>query len=159
MTGAELKALLFKTPTRDAPVRPQPDWLSIDQEIKRNGVTFVLLLKVSKRAHPDGYRYSRFCDYNRSWSKQPEVTVPKEHPAGHCLFVDYAGQEMIVFDPTYGKERRGEIFVAALGFSNPLCIYFLGHFRIGVSELRDQLMVRRARLELNVTPNVIPFLS
>ena len=55
--------------------------------------------------------------------------------------------------------RLGLDFAELSKAKNPLCIYFLGHFRIGVSELRDQLMVRRAKLELNVTPNVIPFLS
>ena len=43
-----------------------------------------------------------------------------EHPAGHSLFVDYAGQQMQVIDPASGKERMGEVFVAALGFSRHL---------------------------------------
>ncbi len=43
MTDGELKALLYNRPTRDAPVRPQPDWQIIDLELKRKGVTLVLL--------------------------------------------------------------------------------------------------------------------
>ena len=60
MTDGELKALLYKRPTRDVPVRPQADWPAIDLELKRKGVT-LLLREEYQQQHPDGYGYSRYC--------------------------------------------------------------------------------------------------
>jgi transposase len=39
--------------------------------------------------HPDGYRYTRFCDLYRRWLKRRGLTMRQVHHAGEKLFVDY----------------------------------------------------------------------
>jgi transposase len=42
--------------------------------------------------NPDGYRYSRFCD----WEGKLSVTIRQTHLGGDKLFVDYAGDTVPV---------------------------------------------------------------
>jgi hypothetical protein len=42
----------------------------------------------------------------------------QSHPAGECLFVDYAGQTFDVIDPRSGEIHPAQIFAAVLGASN-----------------------------------------
>src|ERR1022692_3399699 len=47
--------------------------------------------------HPEGYRYSRFCDLYKGWLRRQEVVLRHEHRAGEKLFVDYAGDTIPIY--------------------------------------------------------------
>jgi hypothetical protein len=47
--------------------RHEPDWAVVNRELKRKHVTLQVLWDEYTEAHPDGYRYSRFCELYRSW--------------------------------------------------------------------------------------------
>ena len=49
---------------RSAPV---PDWVYVEKELRRRGVTRLLLWEEYRAEHPDGYGYSRFCDLYEAW--------------------------------------------------------------------------------------------
>lgn len=69
--------------------------------------------------HPDGYRYSRFCDLYRGWAAKLPVTMRQSHAAGDKLFVDYAGDTVaVVVDRLTGEIRQAHLFVAVLGASS-----------------------------------------
>lgn len=53
--------------------------------------------------HPDGYRYTAFCDQYRRWLGEQGVTMRQVHKAGEKLFVDYSGKRPHVVDPTTGE--------------------------------------------------------
>jgi len=116
---AELDRRLFPV-VGDGTAAPRPalDWPKIHEELKRRGVTLVLLWQESRAEQPDGYGYSRFCDLYGEWRKTISATMRQAHPAGEKLFVDYAGDTVAVFDQVTGAERPAHIFVAALGASN-----------------------------------------
>ena len=114
---AELERRLFPTPD-EAPKRAEPEWPKVHRELKRRGVTLVLLWQEYQAEHPGGYSYSRFCELHDRWRERISVTMRQTHVAGEKLFVDWAGDTTPVFDSTTGQERRAHIFVAALGASN-----------------------------------------
>jgi transposase len=114
---AELERRLFPTPD-EAPKRAEPEWPKIHRELKRRGVTLVLLWQEYQAEHPGGYSYSRFCELHDRWRERISATMRQTHVAGEKLFVDWAGDTTPVFDSTTGQERRAHIFVAALGASN-----------------------------------------
>ena len=60
---AELERRLF-TPAGfyKAPTRVMPDWNHVHAELRRRGVTLLLLWEEYRAEQPDGYGYSRFCD-------------------------------------------------------------------------------------------------
>src|SRR6185437_16882031 len=99
-------------------VRPQPDWVRIHAEMRRPGVTLLLLWEEYRTGLPEGYGYSRFCDLYAAWRGRLSPTMRQSHPLGERLFVDYAGQTVEVIDAITGEVRRAQIFVAALGASN-----------------------------------------
>jgi transposase len=99
-------------------LRPQPDWVRIHAEMRRAGVTLLLLWEEYRAGQPEGYGYSRFCDLYAAWRGRLSPTMRQSHPLGERLFVDYAGQTVEVIDAITGEVRTAQIFVAALGASN-----------------------------------------
>ena len=67
MDDAELERRLF-TPAgfHDGPTKPLPDYPTVHEELKRRGVTLMLLWEEYRAEHADGYGYSRFCDLSLS---------------------------------------------------------------------------------------------
>ena len=119
MDEAELERQLF-TPAgfHDGPTKPLPDCAKVHEELKRRGVTLMLLWEEYRAEHADGYDYSRFCDLYGDWRRRITPTMRQTHVAGERLFVDWAGDAIAVFDPITGAEHGARIFVAALGASN-----------------------------------------
>jgi len=114
-----LEQLLYPPGTDNlAQSRPLPDWSSIHRELKRKGVTLVLLWQEYKSAYPEGYQYTQFCELYRGWTGHIEPVMRQKHKAGEKLFVDYAGQTIPVTDPVNGCVREVQLFVAVLGASN-----------------------------------------
>jgi transposase len=121
MTDAALEARLFATAGIKQGHRRQaePDWAEIHRELKRKHVTLSLLWDEYIERHPEGYRYSRFCELYRNWEGKLSVTMRQTHVGGDKLFVDYAGDTVpVIVDRLTGETRQAQIFVAVLGASN-----------------------------------------
>lgn len=116
-----LEARLFVSAAPRAD-RPLPDFEHVHRELRRPGVTLMLLWLEYKEDHPgDGYAYSQFCELYRSWRRHLDVVMRQEHKAGEKLFIDFAGQKI----PIYEEDAlliafEAELFVAVLGASNYL---------------------------------------
>ncbi len=99
--------------------RPPPDFAAIHTELKQHKhLTLQLLWEEYRVEHPDGYRYSRFCELYQRWLRKQEVVLRQEHRAGEKLFVDYAGQTIPVKNSDTGEIHEAQLFVAVLGASN-----------------------------------------
>src|ERR1700748_1082951 len=88
-------------------LRPQPDWVRIHAEMRRAGVTLLLLWEEYRAGQPEGYGYSRFCDLYAAWRGRLSPTMRQSHPLGERLFVDYAGQTVEVVDALTGEGSAG----------------------------------------------------
>jgi transposase len=113
-TALEGRLFARATPTPVAR-RPTPDWAIVHQELKRKGVTLLLLWQEYKASTPDGLQYSQFCEAYRKWTGKLDLVMRQNHRAGETLFVDYAGQTMPVVDPRTGEVHAAAIFIAVLG--------------------------------------------
>jgi transposase len=101
-----------------ATTRPMPEFEYLHAERKKPGVTLELLNLEYLEKHPDGYRYTQFCERYREWLKGRGLTMRQEHKAGEKLFVDYSGKKPHIIDPKSGEVIEVELFVAVLGASN-----------------------------------------
>jgi transposase len=112
-----LQARLYR---REVPLSrtPLPDFVKIQAELKRPGVTRMLLWQEYKAASPDGWQYSVFCDQYRRWLGTQDLVLRQHHTPGEKCFVDYAGQTAAVTDRATGELRPAQIFVAVLGASS-----------------------------------------
>lgn len=121
VTDSDLEAKLYKNAgTKQGHRRhAEPDWAAVHRELKRKHVTLSILWDEYIEQHPDGYRYSRFCELYRAWEGKLSVTMRQAHAGGDKLFVDYAGDTVpVVIDRLTGEIREAQIFVAVLGASN-----------------------------------------
>jgi transposase len=99
--------------------RPESDWSVINRELKRKHVTLQVLWDEYIAEHPDGYRYSRFCELYRGWEARLPVTMRQTHVGGDRLFVDYAGDTVpVVIDRLTGEIRDAHLFVAVMAASS-----------------------------------------
>lgn len=97
----------------------EPDYASIHQELKRKGVTLVLLWQEYEQTHgKKAYRYAQFCAKYRDFVDKQKPTMRQKHLAGEKLFVDYCGPTIDIIDPDTGEIKSAAIFVAVLGASN-----------------------------------------
>jgi len=102
-----------------APEKPrhhvQPDYGRIHQELRRKGVTLMLLWEEHRAEYADHqtYGYSQFCENYRRFARQLKRSMRQVHRAGEKLFIDFAGPTI----PITGG-GRAHIFVASLGASS-----------------------------------------
>ena len=116
-----LEALLFASAAPPADPRPLPEWQKVHVELRRPGVTLMLLWLEYREAFADGYSYSQFCAHYRRWQRRIDVVMRQEHKAGEKLFVDFPGQRIPIYDEATGEVAlQAELFVAVLGASSYL---------------------------------------
>jgi transposase len=105
--------------TQTTPRHQVPEWPSIHQELKRKGMTKLLLWEEYVQQYPDrSYGYSQFCDRYRHWCGQQKRSMRQTHKVGEKCFVDYCGPTVPIINSTTGEIREAQIFVGVLGASN-----------------------------------------
>jgi transposase len=117
LTDSVLEAKLFVHPgvKQGQRLRQEPDWGPLSIELKKPGVTLLILWEEYRSAHPDGYGYSRFCELFRGFEKRLSPTMRQEHVAGDKVFVDYSGKKVPIVDRKTGEIREAELFIGVLG--------------------------------------------
>jgi transposase len=115
---AAIERLVFRRVGRPPQDLDEPDWAVMAQEIKRKGVTLLLLWQEYRAAHPNGYGYTWFCTRFMSFQRRTHVSFRNRHEAGAVMQTDYAGHTVPVVDPVTGVITQAQIFVAVLGASS-----------------------------------------
>jgi transposase len=119
LDDAALEAKLFPASERCSAPRPQPDLPKVHQELRRDGVTLLLLWQEYREVHGEaGYGYSQFCEQYRRWAKKLKRSMRQRHRAGEKTFVDFSGKKPHLIDPDTGEELPVELFVGVLGASS-----------------------------------------
>jgi len=95
-----------------------PDFNKVHKELKRKGVTLLLLWYEYLAQNPHGYSYSRYCGLYQQFIGKLKPSMRITHCAGEKLFVDYSGLTVPWVDKTSGEIHYAQIFVAVLGASN-----------------------------------------
>lgn len=90
---------------------------TMDKELKRKGVTRMLLWEEYKLKYPDGVGRSQFNRHFQHWKSRITPIMRKEHKAGDKLYIDFAGEKLNFFDKESKETTSVEIFVAILGAS------------------------------------------
>jgi transposase len=118
LSDEELEAKLYRPPVPRASHQLAPDFALVHQELKREGVTLMLLWEEYARGNPLAYKYTSFCVKYREFAQNQLRSMRQVHLAGEKLFVDYAGSTVPIIDPATGEISQAQIFVATLGASN-----------------------------------------
>ena len=118
LTDEALQARVYGPPTSPTHHRAVPDGAYLHAERRKPGVTLELLHLEYLEQHPDGYRYTQFCEFYRRWLRCRGLSMRHVHRAGEKCFVDYAGTKPRIIEATTGEVIEVELFVAVLGASN-----------------------------------------
>jgi transposase len=126
LTSGELEALseeqleqrLYGPKLGTRAPRPMPDPAYLHAERRKPGVTLELLHLEYLEKHPDGYRYTQFCEAYRQWLRKRRLSMRQVHHAGEKVFTDFSGKKPHVVDAATGEVTDAELFVAALGASS-----------------------------------------
>jgi transposase len=113
LNDKKLMSLLYP-PTQREDKLPEPDMEYVFYEMKKKGLTLMLLWEEYKEVHPDGIMYSQFCQRYRDFKKKNRLTMHIEHKAGEEAQVDWAGQKVPYIDAVTGVAGAAYIFVAVL---------------------------------------------
>jgi transposase len=118
LSDEELEAKLYRPALPRASHQLAPDFARVHQELKREGVTLMLLWEEYARGNPLAYKYTSFCVKYREFAQNQLRSMRQVHLAGEKLFVDYAGSTVPIIDAGTGEISQAQIFVATLGASN-----------------------------------------
>jgi len=89
----------------------------MEKQLKRKGMTRLLLWEQYRQSYPDGYSRSHFNQLLQDYMGRSQPVMHMEHKAGDKLFIDFAGDKLQVTDTETGEVRDVEVFVAILGCS------------------------------------------
>ena len=118
LDDAALEARLFPRAPGLVAAHAPPDCGYLHQEMKRPGVTLMLLWEEYAHAHPgQAYGYSQFCLLYKTFRQSLQRSMRQIYPAGEKIFIDYSGDKVTIIDRATGAMRFAEIFVAVLGAS------------------------------------------
>ena len=123
MSEADLEHRLFGASL--AANYARPDYGRMHQELRRKGVTLMLLWQEYSAQVGDEHsvdsplkalRYSQFSENYRQFAKRLKRSMRQVHRAGEKMFIDYAGPTIALLE--HGQEvGRANIFVAAMAAS------------------------------------------
>jgi transposase len=120
LTDRVLEATLYGGHSAQQGARRKTDlnWAYFHHELRRPGVTPLLLWEEYRQRQPGGYGYSRWCELCRAWEGRLSPTIGQSDPVGERMFVDYSGQTVDVIDGRIGEIWAAQNFVAVMGASN-----------------------------------------
>ena len=97
----------------------KPRFEYIHQELKKQGVTLLLLWEDYKESNPKYFCYSQFCRLYRDWRSCSDTWMIQSHKAGESTFMDWAGNTMPIYNRQDGSIAfKASIYVSALGASS-----------------------------------------
>ncbi|MEO8666734.1 MAG: IS21 family transposase [Ignavibacteria bacterium] len=85
-----------------------------EDELKKPGVTRLLLWEEYKEQYPQGVQYSQFCEHFKRYCKSLQLSYMHEHKAADKLMVDFAGKKLHIVDYETGELISVEFFVGIL---------------------------------------------
>lgn len=97
---------------------PSIDYDHIHNELKKKGVTLLLLWQEYKEGTSNGIGYTQFCLHYRRYKNNLDPVMVQTHKAGEKSFVDYAGTTMSFIDSATGEIVKAQIFVGSVGASS-----------------------------------------
>jgi transposase len=95
-----------------------PDFSQIHEELRRPGVTLMLLWGEYKDEHPRGYSYWQWREYYQRWKSKLSLVMRQTHRPGEKAFTDFSGDGFELTDARTGRKTKVEFFIAVLGASS-----------------------------------------
>ncbi len=123
LTDVVLASIVY-APTVVTPLSETARRLELDSrmayflsELKRTGVTRLLLWEEYRKESSDPFRYTQFCILLKQASKTSDASMHIVHTPASMVMVDFAGDKMSYVDRSTGEVISCPVLVAVLPFS------------------------------------------
>ncbi len=130
LLGRDMEACLFPPPPGiPSKQRPVPDWPTVHVEMRRKGVTLMLLWQEYNAVNPDGFQYSWFCDTYQAWRSRRDLVMRQTHRAGETVLrrtVTYFARKAAQWPPSLLPLCSEYLASAARLAAVALLVYCLG---------------------------------
>jgi transposase len=119
LDDVKLEELLGLAALTTSAAKALPDWVKIDEELRRRNhqVTLKLLWEEYRAEHGGGYGYTQFWKYYTAWKSKQSLVMRQAHRAGEKVFVDFC-DGLKLTNPSTGELADTHLFVGALGASS-----------------------------------------
>ena len=121
MQDTGLSAELYPAPEKTSPDSRRLDFsertVALTDDLKRTGVTRLLLWEEYRKGAPDGYEYSQFCELLSREQKLNNTSMHFEYQPGDMLLADFAGDMLSYVDQSSGEVISCPVLVCVLPFS------------------------------------------
>ena len=120
LSDNKLDALFHQEPSVEPTEREKelyaffPD---VEKQLKFPGETLHRLWQKYFEHHPEGYQSTAFYKHYNLYKNRSHPSMHMVHKAGDKMFIDFAGEKLLLVDPTTGEIKKVEVFVAILGAS------------------------------------------
>lgn len=118
LSDSEVKELLGKGKRQASQKVEEIEFATVELELKRKGVTLVLLWQEGLDKGQWQMSYGSFCRRYGQWRIRQQLSLRQVYKGGEKLFVDYCGVTVEVVEVETGEVTKAQIFVACLGASN-----------------------------------------
>ena len=124
MNDAAIRSILYPKSPKDDSTKAEIDHERVELEMKRPGVTMMLLWSeycdeaLGRGREP--YMYSAFCSRHKKWARASDAVMHIEHKPAIEMQVDYVGDTMEVVDVDSGEILKVYVFAACLPYSQKL---------------------------------------
>ena len=74
-----------------------------ESELRKTGVTRLLLWNEYLQQHPDGYSYGHYCEQFTEYLKHKDVSMHLEYTPADMMMIDFAGKKQYYIDVSTGE--------------------------------------------------------
>lgn len=118
-TDEVLNNIIFKKNiSKEINPKKSLNYVEIQKELLKKGLTLKLLWTEYKEENPDGYQYTQYCEMYSRWKKSNRFSMRQNHIAGEKMFIDFSGVTVPYIDLSTGEVKKAEIFLSVLGGSS-----------------------------------------
>lgn len=121
LDDAELALIIYPDPEKHIPDTRKEDFMIrldyLIPELKRTGVTRLLLWEEYKKEYPKGYGYSKFCDLLEQQNKVKNATMHFSYVPAQMMLIDFAGDMLSYIDNQTGEVISCPVLVCVLPYS------------------------------------------
>ena len=124
MNDTAIRSILYPKAPKDDSAKAEIDHERVELEMKRPGVTMMLLWSeycdeaLGRGREP--YMYSAFCSRHKKWARANDAVMHIERKPAIEMQVDYVGDTMEVVDVDSGEILKVYVFAACLPYSQKL---------------------------------------
>ena len=96
----------------------KPDLDYYHKELRKVGVTRMVLWEEYQAGKPQPYSYTQFCYHLQQYRRSSKPSMVLDHIAGDKLYIDYAGKLLSYINRDTGEVIKVQVFVACLPYSD-----------------------------------------